>query len=174
MKRTLVLGLGNILLRDEGVGVRVVEQLRARYDFPPEIQVLDGGTLALDLLPCVEEADRLLMIDALQMDAEPGTIARLEGDEVPAFLGVKLSPHQIGLSDLLAVARLRGRCPAELVLWGVQPEAMSVGVELSATVAAQVDTLVERALDEIRRWGSEPSRKANHATISGSQREDSR
>jgi hydrogenase maturation protease len=93
MARTLVLGLGNILMRDEGVGVRVVERLLEDCEFPPEVEVLDGGTLGLGLLPWVEEADRLLVIDAVDMGLEPGSTARLEGDEVPAFLGVKISPH---------------------------------------------------------------------------------
>jgi hydrogenase maturation protease len=162
VKKTLVLGLGNILLGDEGVGVRVVERLQELYHFPPEVQVLDGGTLALDLLPYVEDADRLLVIDALEMGAEPGTVARLEGDQVPAFLSVKISPHQMGLADLLAAARLRNFYPQELVLWGVQPGAMSVGLELSGPVAAQVEVLVDRVLVELSRWGIELIRRVGH------------
>lgn len=159
MKKTLVLGLGNVLLGDEGVGVRVVERLQKLYEFPQEVQVLDGGTLALDLLPYVEDADRLLVIDALEMTARPGTVARLEGDEVPAFLSVKVSPHQIGLADLLAAARLRGLYPEELVLWGVQPGELKVGLELSPPVATQVEVLIEKALAELRQWGIGFTRK---------------
>jgi hydrogenase maturation protease len=159
VKKTLVLGLGNILLGDEGVGVRVVERLQELYEFPQEVQVLDGGTLALDLLPYVEDADRLLVIDALEMSAEPGTTARLEGDEVPAFLSVKISPHQMGLADLLAAARLRGLYPEELVLWGVQPGVLDVGLKLSPPVAAQVEVLVEKTLAELRQWGIGSTRK---------------
>jgi hydrogenase maturation protease len=159
MPRTLVLGLGNILMRDEGVGVRVVERLREDYEFAPETQVLDGGTLGLDLLPWVEDADRLLVIDAVDMGAEPGSLARLEGEEVPAFLGVKISPHQMGLADLLAAAHLRGHFPQELVLWGVQPMLIDVGLELSPQVAAQVETLMERVLAELGRWEIEWTRK---------------
>ena len=153
MKTTLVLGLGNILLRDEGVGVRVVERLQRLYRFPAEVQLLDGGTLGLDLLPYVEAVDRLLIVDALELDAAPGTVARLEGAEVPATLSVKLSPHQVGVADLLAAARLRGRCPAELVLWGAQPGVIEVGLDLSAAVAGQVDVLADRALAELQGWG---------------------
>lgn len=156
MKKTLILGLGNILLGDEGVGVRVVERLQELYEFPHEVQVLDGGTLALDLLPYVEEADRILVIDALKMGTEPGTIARLEGEEVPAFLSVKVSPHQMGLADLLAAARLRDRFPEQLVLWGVQPAVMQPGLELSSPVAAQVEVLVDKVLAELSQWGIEP------------------
>jgi hydrogenase maturation protease len=156
VEKILVLGLGNILLRDEGVGVRAVEHLNQRYEFPAEVQVLDGGTLGLDLLPYVEAADRLLVLDAMETDDAPGTLSRLSGDEVPAFLGIKVSPHQMGLADLLAASRLRGQFPQELVLWGVQPDVIDVGLELSPPVAAQMDTLLERALAELTRWGVQP------------------
>lgn len=154
--KTLVLGLGNVLLSDEGVGVHVVRLLRERYRFPQEVEILDGGTLGLDLLPYIEDAGRLLIVDALQMDALPGTLARLVGDEIPAILSLKYSPHQMGLSDLLAAARLRGHLPAEIVLWGVQPASLEVGLELSPTVAAQVETLIRNVLAELQRWGIRP------------------
>jgi len=159
VKNTLVLGLGNILLSDEGLGVRVVERIQERYEFPSVVQVLDGGTLGFDLLPYVENANHLLVVDAVEMGATPGTLARLEGEEIPAFLGVKISPHQIGLADLLVAARLSDIYPQELVLWGAQPESLDVGLELSPSVAAQVETLVERVLAELRRWGIEATRR---------------
>jgi hydrogenase maturation protease len=155
MKKTLVLGLGNILLRDEGVGVRVVERLQERYKFPSDVELLDGGTLGLDLMGYVEAADRVLVFDALDLGAEPGTLGRLEGEEVPAFLSIKISPHQMGLSDLLAAARLREVYPEEIVLLGAQPATIDVGLELSPVVAAQVDALVDKAVTELRRWGIE-------------------
>lgn len=157
--KTLVLGVGNILLSDEGVGVHAVHLLRERYRFPQEVEILDGGTLGLDLLPYVEGADRLLIVDAVQMDAPPGTVARLEGAEVSAVLGLKYSPHQVGLSDLLGAARLLGRAPAEVVLWGVQPASLEVGLELSPTVAAQVEVLLQNVLAELQRWGIVPTRR---------------
>jgi hydrogenase maturation protease len=152
---TLVLGLGNILMRDEGIGVRAVRLLAERYEFPPEVQLVDGGTLGLSLLPYVEDADRLLVIDAVHVDGEAGTVVRLEGEEVPASLSVKISPHQMGLADLLAAARLRGHCPGELVLVGVQPGVVETGLELSPPVAAQVACLVDAALAQLSRWGIE-------------------
>ena len=157
MKKTLILGLGNILLGDEGVGVRVVERLLDLYHFPEGAQVLDGGTLALDLLPFVEDADRMVVIDAVDMRAEPGTVVRITDDEVPTFLSVKVSPHQMGLADILSAARLRGLSPSELVLWGVQPEAMDTTLELSPPVAAQVDVLVDGVLADLSQWGIEPT-----------------
>jgi hydrogenase maturation protease len=157
--KTLVLGLGNILLSDEGIGVHVIHLLRERYLFPQEVEVMDGGTLALDLLPYVEDAGRLLIVDAVQMDAPSGTVVRLEGEEVPAVLTLKYSPHQMGLSDLLAAARLLGRSPAEIVLWGIQPACLDVGLDLSPVVAAQVETLVQNVLTELHRWGIQPIRR---------------
>ncbi len=153
---TLVLGLGNILLGDEGVGVRVIERLREQYTFGEGVLVMDGGTLGLDLLPYLEGAARLLVVDAVQARKPPGTLVRLEGDEVSAFLDAsKVSAHQEGLEDLLAVAALKGYLPGEVVLWGVQIESLSVSLELSSAVSAQVDALVRNVIEELARWGFE-------------------
>jgi hydrogenase maturation protease len=157
---TLVLGLGNILLGDEGVGVRVIEHLLEQYDFPEGVRVMDGGTLGLDLLPYVEDASRMVVVDAVQARKSPGALVRMVGDEIPVFLEAsKVSPHQEGLQDLLAVAMLKGYLPEELVFWGVQIESLGVGLELSVPVAAQVDTLVGKVLEELARWGIAAQRK---------------
>jgi hydrogenase maturation protease len=157
---TLVLGLGNILLGDEGVGVRVIEHLLEQYDFPEGVRVMDGGTLGLDLLPYVEDASRMVVVDAMQARKSPGALVRMVGDEIPVFLEAsKVSPHQEGLQDLLAVAMLKGYLPEELVFWGVQIESLGVGLELSVPVAAQVDTLVGKVLEELARWGIAAQRK---------------
>ena len=160
--KALVLGLGNILLSDEGLGVRVVQRLGESYRFPPEIQVMDGGTLGLDLLPYLEGVDHLLVIDALEVGEEPGTIARLVGDEVPASLSVKISPHQMGLADLLAAARLQGLYPQEVVLLGMQPGSIDTGLDLSPPVEAQLDRLIDEVLIELKGWGYEPCRSSNN------------
>lgn len=157
--KTLVLGLGNVLLSDEGVGVHVIRLLRERYRFPQEVEILDGGTLGLDLLPRVEDVQQLIVVDALQLNAEPGTVARLEGDALSAVLSLKYSPHQMGFGDVLALARLRGSLPAEVVVWGIQPAVLDVGLELSPPVAAQVETLVQSVLAELQRWGIQPVRR---------------
>ncbi len=157
MTQTLVLGLGNILLADEGVGVRVIERLLEQYDFPEGVRVMDGGTLGLDLLPYLEDASRLLVVDAVQARKPAGTLVRLAGDEIPVFLDAsKVSPHQEGLEDLLAVATLKGYLPQEVVFWGAQIESLGVGLELSPAVASQVDALVGKVLEELERWGIEP------------------
>lgn len=150
---TLILGVGNLLLTDEGVGVRVIERLLAEYDLPEQIQVLDGGTLGLDLLYYLEGVKNLLIIDAVEMDAEPGKLIRMEGGKVPAFLSMKMSPHQIGIPDMLFAAKLRDLYPRNVVLWGIQPAKLDVGMELSPLINAKIDVLVGKTLAELDAWG---------------------
>ena len=149
----LVLGLGNTIMTDDGFGVKVVTTLSSRYHFQGPVQLLDGGTLGLYLLPYLEEIESLLIIDALDMRDEPGKIFRLEGDEVPRAFASKLSVHQMGLQDLLAVAELQGHVPRNLVVWGVQPECIEMSTELTATVAAAVEPVVDKILEELQGWG---------------------
>jgi len=149
----LVLGLGNSIMSDDGFGVRAVELLSSRYRFHGELRLLDGGTLGLDLLPHLEGVEHLLIIDALQMKAAPGTVFRLEGEEVPRAFASKLSVHQMGVQDLLAVAEMMGHLPKELVVWGVQPENIEMGTELTPTVAAALEPVLAGVLEELRRWG---------------------
>ncbi len=150
----LVLGIGNLIMSDDGVGVRVVQRLAAEFRFPPPVTVLDGGTLGLDLLPRLEGVERLLVVDAVETGDVPGTLVRMVGDEIPVALETKVSPHQMGLKDLLAVASLQGFAPREMVLWGVQPERLDLGMELSPAVADRVDYLVDAVLKELARWGA--------------------
>ena len=151
--RTLVLGLGNVLLHDEGLGVWVAESLERRFAFPPEVTVLDGGTLGLDLLPRLDGVEHLLVIDAVKLERAPGEIVRLEGDEVPAALDVKISAHQIAVQDLLAGARLLGSEPPHVVLWGMEPERLDPGIGFSASVKEALPRLEAAVLDELDRWG---------------------
>lgn len=151
----LVLGLGNTIMTDDGFGVRVVDALASRYRLRGPVTLLDGGTLGLDLLPRLEGIAQLLIIDALEMQAPPGTVFRLEGEEVPRAFASKLSVHQMGVQDLLAVAELQGHLPQELVVWGVQPESIEMGTELTATTAAAIEPVVAGVVAELRRWGIE-------------------
>jgi hydrogenase maturation protease len=149
----LVLGIGNVLLEDEGLGVRAVERLAATYRLPPAVNAMDGGTLGLDLLPHVEQAGSLLVVDAVQADQPTGSLVRLEGDAVPAMLAIKTSVHQVGLADLIAASRLRGTFPDRLVLWGMVPATVDWGTELSPVVAAHLEDLVAAVVRELRAWG---------------------
>jgi len=154
---TLVLGIGNLIMSDDGVGVRVIHLLRKRYQFPDAVTVLDGGTLGLDLLHYLDGVRRLLVVDAVKTGGPPGTLVRLTGEEINIAFRTKLSPHQMGLQYLLLVAELQGFAPAEMVLLGVQPGEIGMGVELTPEVAAQVETLVDGVLRELAGWGVQPA-----------------
>lgn len=149
----LVLGLGNLLMSDDSIGVRTVQRLQQEFTVPEDVTLLDGGTLGLDLLPYIEEADQLLIVDALEMKAEPGALFRLEGDEVPRAFASKLSVHQMGLQDLLAVAELQGYAPQKLVVHGIQAGSIEMKLELSPPVAAVMDNLMDAVVTELRDWG---------------------
>lgn len=151
--KTLVLGVGNKLMSDEGAGVHVIERLLAGYKIPKEVQFLDGGTLGMDLLYYLEGIENLLLVDAVETHKEPGTIIRLEGEEVPAFLSLKISPHQLGVPDMLAAAKFKDLYPKRLVLWGIQPELLEIGLDLSPLIASKVDTLVTSIVEQLKAWG---------------------
>jgi hydrogenase maturation protease len=153
--RLLVLGLGNALMSDDAFGSQAVAALLTRYRFPEDVTVIDGGTLGLDLLPRLEGLDRLLIVDAIDMQAPPGSVFRLQGEEVPRAFAGKLSVHQMGLQDLLAVAELRGHLPAELVVWGAQPGSIEVGLELTPAVAEALERVVDEIAEELRGMGVE-------------------
>jgi hydrogenase maturation protease len=153
LKSILVLGLGNTIMSDDGFGVEVVTVLSSRYHFLGAVKLLDGGTLGLDLLPHLEEVESLLIVDALDMRSEPGSIFRLQGEEVPRAFASKLSVHQMGLQDLLAVAELQGHVPRDLVVWGVQPASIEMGTELTAPVAAAVEPVIASVLQDLQSWG---------------------
>jgi len=149
----LVLGLGNVLLSDEGAGVRAVERLLADCALPANVSALDGGTLGMELLTYFEGMDHLVLLDCVDFDAEPGSLLRLEGDAIRQRTGAQLSPHQTGLGELLALARLQGILPPTVVLWGVQPARLDWGVTLSEAVEGQVPVLARHAADELKALG---------------------
>jgi hydrogenase maturation protease len=150
----LVLGIGNLIMSDDGIGVRVVQRLLEGYRFPAGVTVMDGGTLGLDLLPKLEGVKKLLLLDAVETGRGAGSIVRISGEEIPRAMKTRLSPHQAGLQDLLLLllAELQGQIPEEMVLLGVQPEHIGIGLELSAQVAASLDPLAALALEELERW----------------------
>lgn len=159
----LILGIGNLLWADEGFGVRAVETLQARYRFQDPVRVLDGGTQGLYLVEHVQEADILVVFDAVDYGLPPGTLKRVEGDEVPKFLGVKkISLHQTGFQEVLATAELLGRYPAHLLLIGVQPvELDDYGGSLRDEVKAQIDPAIDVALDYLAGFGIVPVRSTD-------------
>jgi len=150
----LVLGIGNVLWADEGFGVRAVEALHAAFAFPDGVSLVDGGTLGLALYDLVGSARRVLVLDAIDFRLPPGTLRVLRGDEVPAWGRAKLSPHQNGFNDVLALLQLNGRAPETIAAIGVQPQELSdFGGSLTEPVASRVGEAVALAAAELAGWG---------------------
>lgn len=150
MKKTLILGVGNYLLSDDGLSVHVLERLQEKFQFPETVEIVDGGTCGLDLLQYLEGVENLVIIDAInRRNTPPGTLIRLAGNQVPAYLDLKISPHDIGLPDLLATAKLRDLYPPNVVVFGISPASLELGVELSPIVAEKIDELIEQIISEV-------------------------
>ena len=152
MEKIIILGVGNILMQDEGFGVRVVEELTRRYRFPDNVQVLDGGTLGMELLRFVTGADRLLIIDAVSGGGSPGDLYYFANDEVKAYFKNKVSLHELGIQDVLAALELLEQPVREVVILGIQPAVIDVGLELSETVQPGVAATAGRVLDILQGW----------------------
>lgn len=154
----LILGIGNLLWADEGFGVRCVERLNQRYRFPAQVKLLDGGTQGIYLVQHLQEADVLIVFDAIDYGIKPGTLKIVRDDEVPKFMGAKrMSLHQTGFQEVLAMAELTGQYPRELMLIGVQPELLEdFGGSLTGGVRAQLDPAIELALDYLASLGVVP------------------
>jgi hydrogenase maturation protease len=138
----LVLGLGNVLLSDDGVGIEAVERLKDGYVIPHDVRVVDGGTLGLALLDELVRAKAVILVDAVQLDEPPGTIVTIRGADVEPTARLRLSPHQVGVSDLLCAARFLDRLPRSIVLMGVVPQTIELGVGCSGPVGRRIDELV--------------------------------
>ncbi len=153
--RVLILGIGNVLWADEGFGVRCIEAMAETYAMPSQVRLLDGGTQGLYLLPFLEEADALIVFDAVDYGLPPGTLKVVENDEVPAFMGAKkMSLHQTGFQDVIATAQLLDVCPARLVLIGCQPvELEDYGGGLRPETAARIAPAIEIARAKLADWG---------------------
>ncbi len=148
----LVLGLGNILLSDEGVGVKVVEELLRWYNFSDSVEIIDGGTMGMELLSYFDERSHILIIDAVKAGNPPGTIVRI--DDPPAYFSTKVSPHQIGLADVLGAAIITDNLPRHVTLFGIEPKEMATGLELSSEVAQNLSRLVEMVVAELKNLGA--------------------
>ena len=147
----LVLGIGNILLSDEGAGVKAVEELQNRYDCSDAVEIVDGGTVGFELLPYFENRSHILIIDAVKTGNKPGTIVRI--DDPPAFFQKKVSPHQIGLADVMGIAVITDNMPQNIALFGIEPKELSTGLELSQEVAGNLSQLVDMVVDELKAIG---------------------
>ena len=157
-----ILGVGNVILKDEGFGVRVAEYLDHNYTFPDSVQIVDGGTLGIELTQYVTGTNKLLVIDSINGGAEPGTMFRFANDAVMEHFQEKLSVHEVGIQDVLALLQVTGKSIPDVVVLGAQPYAVEAGVELTADMMALLPETEQMVLTELKRWGVEPELKPEH------------
>lgn len=152
MKQITVLGIGNILMQDEGFGVRVVEQLLRQYSFPSNVQVLDGGTLGMELLRFLIGTDKLILVDAVSGNLSPGSIYQFHNDEVKAYFKEKVSMHELGIQDVLAVMDVLEKPISEIMILGVQPLTIDTSLEMTPIVCKAVDVIAKQVLLVLKEW----------------------
>ena len=152
-KNILVIGMGNVLMQDEGIGVRAVEELESRYIIPEGVTVLDGGTTGMGLYEPIRECEQLIVADAINTGAPYGTIVRIANGEIPAFFQTKLSNHQLGLSDLLALLHLKAEVPAHVAIIGMVPHSLENKLGLSSEATAGLDKMVSGLVKELADLG---------------------
>lgn len=140
-------------MSDEGVGIRSIEELERRFRFPENVELLDGGTSGLELLSYIGRRDYLIIIDSVKSGLPPGAVVKIEGEDVPVKFRTRISPHQLGLSDTLAAARLTDELPKHMVLFGMEPKKIEVGLELSPEVKENFDKLLNVVVEEVRKIG---------------------
>lgn len=150
---TVVIGLGNPIMGDDGLGLAALERLRDGWDIPADVELVDGGTWGMNLLPLIEDAARVLLIDAIEIGAAPGTEVVLLRDRLPRYLATKISPHQVDLCDVLALAELRGTLPEHTTAVGLQPERVEMSTVLSDVVSERLDHLVATVVELLAQWG---------------------
>ena len=151
--KTTVVGIGNVLLGDDGVGVWLIHRLLGGYRFEPEIEILDGGTLGLGLVTYLSDTDRLLIVDAATTGTAPGSVVVLRERDVPAILRATLSAHEASLCDLLAALTLLGRTPREFVAIGIEPQDMLPSIELSTPDRDALDRAEREVIAQLALWG---------------------
>ncbi|VBB06807.1 hydrogen uptake protein signature [Lucifera butyrica] len=152
MLQVTILGVGNILLQDEGFGVRVVEQLSERYVFPDSVQVLDGGTLGMELVSFLLETEKLILVDAILGSGLPGSFYCYRNGAVNTYMAEKASMHGVGMQEILKVLELMEKSIPEIVVMGVQPLSLEAGTELSVPVQIQVNRVMDEVVSCLKQW----------------------
>lgn len=151
-QKITILGIGNTLFSDEGVGIHLLPLLEDALKDYENIEIIEGLTDGMKLLGPVEDAENLIIIDAINAGKEPGTIISLVGDEIPAYFGIKMSIHQLGFQEVLLAAKLRERYPKQIVMFGMQPTSLQMGIELTATNQSKLGELLLTVIDQVKRW----------------------
>ncbi len=156
MPKTLILGIGNTLLSDEGIGIHVLRELQKNNTIPGEIEYLDGGTLSFTLASPIENCDQFIVIDASEIKSAPGVVKVFENDEMDTFItsGNKKSVHEVGLVDVMSVAMLTGNLPAKRALIGIQPECLDWGNDPTSLVKLAIPIACQQAKELIIKWQS--------------------
>ena len=149
-----VVGIGNIIMQDEGFGVRCAEYLQKITDYPDFVQIIDGGTLGMDLMPYIAGTKKLLLIDAMNIDAPVGSFHSFTGDELNAYFKDKISVHDLGVNDMLAVLKLTDN-PIEEVVISVKPEVVSMGLDMTEKIAEKVPEVAQKAKELVDKWVAE-------------------
>ncbi len=149
----LVLGLGNVLLGDDGLGAAAIARIERGYLIPPGVRLEDGGTLGLSLLGLIADSDQVILVDAVRADAPPGTLVRLDGADVADAVRDRLSPHQVGVADLLNAARLIDCYPSAVTLLGLVPDVIDLAVSRSNAVDSKLEQLVAAVVGEVQSLG---------------------
>jgi len=155
MKQITVLGVGNILMQDEGFGVRVVEQLLRQYHFPEQVQVLDGGTLGMELLRFLIGTDKLIIVDAVSGILPPGSFYQFNHEEVKAYFKEKVSMHELGIQDVLEVMNVLEKPAKEIRILGVQPLTIDIGLDMTPIITEKVASVVEKVVMVLKEWQAE-------------------
>jgi len=153
-KRITILGIGNTLFSDEGVGIHLLPLLEEALKDDENIEIIEGLTDGMKLLGPVEDAENLIIIDAINSGKEGGTIIKLEGDEIPAYFGIKMSIHQLGFQEVLLAAKMRERYPKQIVMYGMQPTSLQLGIGLTEINQSKLRELANVVLDQIKLWRS--------------------
>jgi hydrogenase maturation protease len=151
--RTRVIGLGSPIMGDDGFGLAVLARLEERWELPEDVELVDGGTWGMTLLPTIEDSDHVLFIDAINTGSAPGTIAVIGREQLPKYFMLKLSPHQIDIREVLAACELRGTLPEVTEAYGAQPDVIDMSTELSPALAARVDEVADLVGERLGRLG---------------------
>jgi hydrogenase maturation protease len=145
--------MGNILLQDEGLGIHALNTLQRRYEFPPEVECLDGGTSGMALVDLISGREYLLVLDAVQTGDPPGTLVNMDDQDVPVYFGLRVTPHQLGLSDVLASLTLAEEQPGNVTVLGLVPFSLEMSLDVSPGISARLDHLIEAVAIELQELG---------------------
>mgnify|MGYP001817407531 FL=1 len=153
MQTTLILGIGNTLLADEGLGIHLLDYLIEHYPDLPGVTYLDGGTLSFTLAPLIEDCNNLIVLDAAQLQRDPGSVVLLTGADMDEFVGHgKRSVHEVGLVDLMSIARIQDRLPVNRALLGIQPKQLGWGESPSDVVSQAIPDAANQVIDLLHQW----------------------